>query len=145
MRCGEASRQPTLLDSQMRWPSREDHCNQEESHRERTDPQPSVTVNVLCDPGTRHKAANKSGAQKHKRRRYGFHPFLRNSCVFNDLETDRPSTPSESSFRGSLRPEPSLRILRLSASRQCAPPPRWSAINAPGNQTTGVNVFATAR
>jgi hypothetical protein len=56
------------LVSQMRWSPREDRCNQEESQRKRTDPQPSVIVNVCGGRGARHKAADESGTQKHKHR-----------------------------------------------------------------------------
>ena len=77
----------------MRWSSREDRCNQEECQRQRTDPQPSLIVNVLCYPGAGHKAANESGTQKYKHRRYGFHPFLRNYRILNGLQADRPTAP----------------------------------------------------
>jgi hypothetical protein len=85
--------------SQMRLSPGEDHCNQEEGQRKRTDPQPSVMVNVFCDLGARRKAANEGGTQKHKRRRYGSHPFLHSSSVFNCLQVYGRSSPRQSPLR----------------------------------------------
>lgn len=115
--------------SQMRWSPREDHRNQEESQRKRTDPQPPVMVNVFCDLGARRKAANEGGTQKHKHRRHGFHPFLHSYSVFNCLQVYDRSSPRQSPLR--------LVASQLFAAATTRPPFRGPRLQATKAMSSG--------